>query len=343
MARVVVTGGAGFIGSNLTARLLREGHDVTLFDHLGRAHVHQNLAWLQGLSEAGRLQVVRADLADFPAVVAACAGTQRIYHLGGQVAVTSSLVDPRTDFLSNAYGTLNVLEAARLVGDNPIVLYSSTNKVYGDLRHLRVREEATRYAFVESDFGVSETEPLDLHTPYGCSKGAGEQYVRDYFRVYGIRTVVFRQSCIYGKRQFGSEDQGWVAWLTLASYFGKQITIFGDGKQVRDLLYVDDLLDVYGAAVAAIDQVAGEVFNVGGGPAHTVSVWREFGPLLQGLLGRSIPVQFAPWRPSDQRVFIADIRKARRLLGWEPRVSVPEGVSRLLSWIQAHPQLFEAA
>lgn len=342
MARILVTGGAGFIGSNLVARLLHQGHDVVVYDNLSRSGCEANVAWLNGVAAetAGTLHLVRGDVADFDTLQRAAEGAQRIYHLAGQVAVTTSVKDPRADFEANALGTFNVLEAARLVADNPIVLYSSTNKVYGGMEDVGVVEEATRYRYADLPFGVPETQPLDFHSPYGCSKGAGDQYVRDYHRIYGIRTIVMRQSCIYGYRQFGIEDQGWVAWFIIAALKGRPITIYGDGKQVRDVLFIDDLLDAYDAAIAHIDRTAGHVYNIGGGPENTMSIWAEFGPLLERLLGRAIPVTYADWRPGDQRVYISDIRKAERDFGWRPRIGVEEGVTRLFNWVRENMHLF---
>jgi CDP-paratose 2-epimerase len=240
----------------------------------------------------------------------------------------------------NALGTFNVLEAARLSGRNPIFLYSSTNKVYGGMEEVVVVEGEVTYSYQDYPQGIPESYPLDFHSPYGCSKGAGDQYVRDYARIYGLPTVVFRQSCIYGTRQFGVEDQGWVAWFLIAATTGQQITIFGDGKQVRDILWVDDLLDLYQTAVDRIDVAAGQVYNVGGGPQNTLSVWSELGPMLEALLGRKFAVARGDWRPGDQRIFVADIRKAEQELGWRPRVNREEGVRRLYEWVAANRSLF---
>ncbi|MBI4732162.1 MAG: GDP-mannose 4,6-dehydratase, partial [Chloroflexi bacterium] len=205
---------------------------------------------------------------------------------------------------------------------------------------VRVVEGATRWEYEGLPFGCSESQPLDFHSPYGCSKGTGDQYVRDYSRIYGLRSVVLRQSCIYGPRQFGVEDQGWVAWMVIAAVTGRQITIYGDGKQIRDVLFVDDLLDAYDAAIERIDRVKGQVYNLGGGPGNTMSIWTEFGPLLEKLLGSPIPVGRGDWRPGDQKVFVADIRKAERELGWKPKVGVEEGVGRLFEWVKENKKLF---
>ncbi len=331
----LITGGAGFIGANYAARLLARGERVTVYDNFSRRGADVNVQWLEDRAPRGALRVVRGDVRDAALLTAVTRDADVVVHLAAQVAVTTSVRDPRLDFEVNALGTFNVLEAARLAPKPPIVLYASTNKVYGGMEDVPVVEEATRYRYANLPHGVPETQPLDFHSPYGCSKGAGDQYVRDYARIYGLRTVVFRQSCIYGPRQWGIEDQGWVAWFVIAALTGRPITIYGDGKQVRDVLYIDDLLDAYDAAVDRIDAVAGQVYNIGGGPDHALSIWAEFGPLLERLLGRPIPVDYGPWRPGDQRVYISDIRKAQRELGWTPQVGVEEGVQRLVDWVRA--------
>lgn len=336
----LVTGGAGFIGSNLVHRLLRQGHQVTIFDNLSRSGCQQNIAWLQQQFGQDAFCLVQGDLTDFAALQRAATGVERIYHLAGQVAVTTSVKNPRQDFEANALGTFNMLEAARTVANDPIVLYASTNKVYGGMEDVSIVEEETRYRYADFPYGVAETQPLDFHSPYGCSKGAGDQYVRDYARIYKLRTVVVRQSCIYGYRQFGIEDQGWLAWFIIAALKGRPISIYGNGKQVRDALFIEDLLDGYEAVTENIDQVAGEVFNIGGGSENTISIWREFGPLLEDLLGCPIQVEYHTWRPGDQPVYISDIRKAERALGWKPRTPVAQGTECLYRWIYDNQQLF---
>lgn len=341
MARVfLVTGGAGFIGSNYVNRLLSRGEQVIIYDNLSRAGAPRNLRWLEETSGANAFRLVVGDVRDAESLATWTHQADVVIHLASQVAVTTSVLNPREDFEVNALGTLNVLEAARLSGRRPIILYASTNKVYGGMENLEVVEDQTCYRYASLPQGISEVEPLDFHSPYGCSKGAGDQYMHDYHRIYGLPTVVLRQSCIYGPRQFGIEDQGWVAWFVIAAVSGRPITIYGDGKQVRDLLYVDDLLDAYDAVLENIDQAAGKIYNLGGGVKNSISVWQEFGPLLEKLVGRSLPVVRRQWRPGDQRVFIADIRKARQELGWVPQVSVEEGVGRLVKWVQANKELF---
>jgi CDP-paratose 2-epimerase len=338
--KLLITGGAGFIGSNLADRLLQEGHQVTIFDNLSRSGCQANVAWQQEKYGQDNLKLVAADLTDFEALQRAAEGARRIYHLAGQVAVTTSVKNPRQDFEDNALGTFNAVEAARLVADDPIFIYASTNKVYGGMEKLAVVEQDTRYWYQDKPLGIAESQPLDFHSPYGCSKGAGDQYVRDYARIYGLRSVAMRQSCIYGYRQFGIEDQGWIAWFIIAALKKRPISIYGDGKQVRDILFIDDLLNAYEAACQQIDQVQGQVFNIGGGPANTMSIWFEFGPILTELLGRPVPVNFADWRPGDQRVYVSDIRKAEAVMGWRPEVPVEEGVTRLFRWIEANQNLF---
>ncbi|MCS7283516.1 MAG: GDP-mannose 4,6-dehydratase [Anaerolineae bacterium] len=329
----LITGGAGFIGINYAHRLICRGEEVTIYDNLSRPGVEKNLAWLRATHGECAFRFVTGDVRNFEQLRPFVQESDVVVHLAAQVAVTTSVMDPRTDFEVNALGTFNVLEAARLAGHNPIVLYASTNKVYGGMEDAAVVEEPTRYRYRDLPLGVPETWPLDFHSPYGCSKGAGDQYVRDYFRIYGLPTVVFRQSCIYGPHQQGMEDQGWVAWFIIAALTGKPITIYGDGRQVRDVLYIDDLLDVYDAAIARIHIAAGQIYNIGGGPQNTLAIWAEFGPMLERLLGRPIPVSYANWRPGDQRVYISDIRKAGRDLDWAPKVGVEEGIRRLYEWV----------
>ncbi len=337
--RYLITGGAGFIGSNYAHRLLERGEQVTIYDNLSRQGAAANLSWLQDRFGRDALDFVRGDVRNADLLAATAVGVDVIVHLAAQVAVTTSVNDPREDLEINILGTFNVLEAARRATKPPIVIYASTNKVYGGMEGVAIDELASRYAYRDFPMGIPETYPLDFHSPYGCSKGAGDQYVRDYARIYGLPTVVFRQSCIYGPRQFGVEDQGWVAWFIIAAQLGKPITIYGDGKQVRDLLYVDDLLDAYDAAVGGIEIARGQVYNVGGGPANQLSVWREFSPLLAELRGSEVPVARGDWRPGDQFIFVADIRKAARDLGWRPKIDVRTGIERLYAWVRDHEEL----
>jgi CDP-paratose 2-epimerase len=335
-----ITGGAGFIGSNYVSRLLERGEKVTIYDNLSRAGAPRNLAWLHEKFGKDAFRLTVGDVRDAAQVTVSSRETDVIVHLAAQVAVTTSVVKPREDFEINANGTFNVLEAARLNERKPVFIYASTNKVYGGMEDVLVTEDATRWRYADLPLGCPETQPLDFHSPYGCSKGAGDQYVRDYARIYDLPTVVLRQSCIYGPRQFGVEDQGWVAWMIIAAVTGRPLTIYGDGKQIRDVLHVDDLLNAYDLAIAKIETVRGRVYNLGGGPQNTMSIWTEFGPLLEKLLGKPVPVGHGDWRPGDQKVFVADIRKAEQELGWKPKISVEEGVGRLFEWVSKNKGLF---
>ncbi len=338
---VIVTGGAGFIGSNVAATFLRDGHRVTVFDNLQRPGSERNLAWLHSLPQAAELRFVQGDIRDADRVRSVIGGrnVHLVFHFAAQTAVTTSLVDPRTDLDVNIVGTHNVLEAMRLSRAlvPPMLFFTSTNKVYGALSHRAARETETRYVYADAELaqhGVSEQEPLDFHSPYGCSKGAADQYVHDYSRIYGLRTVVFRMSCIYGPRQFGNEDQGWVAHFMLAVAGGRPLSIYGNGKQVRDLLYVDDLVNAFKLAALHIESTAGHVYNIGGGPSNSVSIWAELRPRLEELSGRRLSASMGDWRPGDQPVYVSDTRLAQRDFGWQPRVSVDEGLRRLWRWAQ---------
>lgn len=336
----LITGGAGFIGSNYAARCISRGEKVVIFDNLSRSGSKRNLEWLKSTFGEKSFDLVVGDVRDAEAIRSTASSADRIIHLAAQVAVTTSVTDPRNDFEINANGTFNVLEAARASGRNPGFLYSSTNKVYGGMEDVKIVEKETRYDYADLPHGAAETQPLDFHSPYGCSKGCGDQYVRDYHRIYGLPTVVFRQSCIYGLRQFGIEDQGWVAWFVIAAITGRPISIYGDGKQVRDILFVEDLLNAYDAALHHLPEVAGEIFNVGGGRENTISIWLEFAPILEKLLGKKLNVSWGDWRPGDQPVYISDIRKAKQKLGWEPQVSAEAGISRLFEWVKQNRDLF---
>lgn len=340
--RILVTGGAGFIGCNLALEAIQSGHEVLIVDNLSRRGTTANLDWLRDSTAPHTFEFIQADVRDAHAMATAARRAEVIYHLAAQTAVTTSVVDPRTDFEANVLGTFNVLEAARASRVDPILIFSSTNKVYGALEQLEVAEGPTRYELSGIPLGVPETQPLDFHSPYGCSKGAADQYVRDYARIYGLRTVVFRQSCIYGRRQMGVEDQGWLAWFVIAAVTGKPITIFGNGKQVRDILDVDDLVRAFRMATEQIEVTAGEIYNIGGGPQNTLAIWSEFGPILRELLGAEIrPAGYEPVRPGDQPIFVADISKAKHDFGWEPRIGVQQGISRLVDWVRANRSLFE--
>lgn len=344
--RVLITGGAGFIGCNLAAHHLDRGNHVILLDNLSRPRTQHNLDWLRRKAEsngrAGCISFYHSDIRDFLRLhqIMAEAQPDLVVHLASQVTVTKSVLDPREDFEINALGTFNVLEAIRAQPRPPAMIYASTNKVYGGMEDVAVVLDGARYRYRDYPNGIAEDRPVDPKSPYGCSKCAGDLYTRDYARIYGLRTVVFRQSTIYGPHQFGLEDQGWLAWLMIATVTGRPITIYGDGKQVRDMLHVDDLIAAYDAAWERIDAVSGEVFNIGGGAANTLTIWSEAGPLLEALAGRTIPVTYAEWRPGDQRVFISDNSKAKRLLGWTPKIGIRDGARQLWDWVSENRALF---
>lgn len=330
---VLITGGAGFIGSNLAKYLLSQGSIVTIFDNFSRSNVEKNIPWLE--KQGGQLKVVKGDIRDSLAVTEVTKNKDYVFHEAAQVAVTDSVDDPQMDFDINAKGTLNVLDSVRLNSPQAILVYASTNKVYGGLERYKVSEIDGRYAFSEEALknGVSEEINLDFHSPYGCSKGSADQYVRDFSRIYGLKTLVFRQSCIYGPRQWGTEDQGWVFHFLKLAYQGSLIKIFGDGKQVRDLLFIDDLISAYERAIENIDQTAGQVYNVGGGNKNAVSLLDAI-KIIESELGIKIQNEFHAWRPGDQKVYISDYTKARNDFGWKPEVSVTEGLTRLLEWVK---------
>lgn len=337
--KALVTGGAGFIGTNLTTTLLEKGYEVIVFDSLIRRGSRKNLSWLLKNFRSPKLTVEKKDVRDFDSVKRAVSKVDLVFHLAAQVAVTSSVTNPRQDFEVNAQGTLNVLEAARLCGHKPMVIYASTNKVYGAMDSLRVGKGETRYSYLDFPCGISENFPLDFHSPYGCSNGAADQYTRDYQRIFGVPTVVFRQSCIYGPRQMGMEDQGWVAHFAICGELGRQITIYGDGKQVRDILYVDDLIDAYFAAVEKIKKSAGEIYNIGGGVANSLSII-EYLKILEAKLGKKVKIRFSDWRPGDQKVFISDNSKVEKELGWKIKNPYEKGLDKLLDWVKENKRLF---
>jgi CDP-paratose 2-epimerase len=332
--RVLVVGGAGFIGANLAHRLLSSGARVRILDSLARPGVERNLAWLAA-NHGDRLEPIHADVRDVAAVNEAVQGVSAVFHLAAQVAVTTSLVDPVHDFEVNARGTLNVLEAVRREETPPFVLFTSTNKVYGALEDVSLVDVGARYAPVDPGLrrGISEARGLAFHSPYGCSKGAAEQYVLDWAHTYGVPATVFRMSCIYGPRQFGTEDQGWVAHFLIQAMQGRPITLYGDGKQVRDILFIEDLLDAFLAARERPREVAGRAFNVGGGPGNTVSLV-ELIELVGELEGERPRVLLEDWRVADQRWYVSDPAALSELAGWAPRTGVREGVSRLHAWLR---------
>lgn len=338
MSTVLVTGGAGFIGVNTSLHFARKGWSVVVVDNLSRRGTSDNLAWLKAQAPVTH---ELCDIRDAQAIASVIRRYQPelLIHLAGQVAVTTSVINPREDFEINALGTFNVLEGVRQHAPGAFVINASTNKVYGKLAHLGVVERNGRYEYFDHPEGVAETEPLDFYSPYGCSKGVADQYTIDYARIYGLKTVTFRQSCIYGTRQLGIEDQGWVAWFAIAATLGKQLTIYGDGKQIRDVLDVRDLVAAYELAYVAKEKVSGRAFNIGGGPKNTMSLL-ELLMHLERVTARPIARSYAEQRPGDQPVFICDIRGAETAFGWRPAISVQHGVSNLVAWVQKNQELF---
>ena len=331
---ILITGGAGFIGTNLAHRLLSSGQPVLLLDNFLRPGVEKNLHWLRE-THGDLVQVEVPDVRNAAAIKSAVKRASQVFHFAAQVAVTTSLVEPIEDFEINARGTLNVLEAMRALPSPPPLVFTSTNKVYGGLADVKLMEKSNRYLPEDSQLranGISEARHLDFHSPYGCSKGAADQYVLDYARTFDLPAVVFRMSCIYGPHQFGTEDQGWVAHFLIRAIEGQPITLYGDGMQVRDVLFVEDLVDACLLAQQHMNYIAGQAFNIGGGPANTLSL-RELLDLISDLHGESPAVLFDEWRPADQRYYVSDTRKFQAATGWSPRVGVREGVERLYQWL----------
>jgi CDP-paratose 2-epimerase len=334
--KLLITGGCGFLGSNLAAHAVSQGLKLCVFDNLSRHGSQLNLTWLR---ESGRFEFVHGDTRnanDVSRVVQAF-GPDMVFHLAGQVAMTTSIANPRLDFETNALGTLNVLEAVRLHAPAAGIIYSSTNKVYGDLEQYRYEEGPRRYVCVDHPRGFSETVPLDFHSPYGCSKGAADQYLLDYHRIFGMKTAVFRHSSMYGGRQFATADQGWIGWFcqmaaeTRHEMRRAPFGISGNGKQVRDVLHAEDMVRLYFGAAAHIEALAGSAYNVGGGIENSLSLLELF-DLLEGLIGRPLQFTHGPARESDQRIFVADTRKIGEKLGWRPQVTAQQGIASMLAW-----------
>ena len=342
--KVLITGGCGFIGCNTADRFLKKGHDVVVFDNLSRNGTDKNLRWLR--EQGGSLTFIRGDIREYEQIRSAFEAhpdTDAVLHLAAQVAVTTSVTNPREDFEINALGTFNVLEALRETFgadlEKKFLLYASTNKVYGGMEDVAIHERNGRYEYKDLLQGVSESRLLDFHSPYGCSKGSADQYVVDYSRIYGLKTVSFRQSCIYGYRQFGVEDQGWVAWFIIAAMVRGKITVYGDGKQVRDVLFIEDLVDAYELALANRAIVSGKAYNVGGGPRNQLSLL-ELIAMIEERFGKKLEVSFDDWRPGDQRVFVGDISKIGKDLSWAPKRDVKQGVDLLIEWVRKNRDLF---
>jgi len=332
---LLVTGGAGFIGSNLADRFASEGHDVLVYDALARPGVDRNLEWLRK-KHPSKISAVIGDIRDETAVADAAGEAQAVFHMAAQVAVTTSLVDPREDFEINIRGTLNLLDALRQRNGQVPLIFASTNKVYGDLADVDLERTNDAYKPRDPsirDTGIGENRPLDFHTPYGCSKGAADQYVLDYARSFGIPTCVMRMSCIYGQRQMGTEDQGWVAHFLIRALQGEPITIYGDGCQVRDVLDISDAVNAYSAAWKRIDAVQGRAFNLGGGPKNGISL-RQLITHIEDVIGRPVETIYSDWRAGDQRYYVSDTRLITRELGLKPPVSWLKGVAALAGWLQ---------
>ena len=331
---ILVTGGAGFIGSNLADRLAGQGHDVLIYDVLARPGVEANLAWLRR-RHPDRITAVIADLRDRQALDRAASQARAVFHMAAQVAVTTSLSDPEQDFDVNLRGTFLLLEALRRQAVPPPIVFASTNKVYGNLADIALARDGDAYLPQDPtlrDYGIGEDRPLSFYTPYGCSKGAADQYVLDYARGFGVPACVLRMSCIYGPRQLGTEDQGWLAHFLYAVQAGRPISIYGDGRQVRDVLYVDDAVDAYIAAWERIADVSGQAFNLGGGPANAVTLLQILAEIAK-VTGRQADLRFSDWRPGDQRYFVADTRRATVALGLGRAVGWRDGLQRLARWV----------
>lgn len=332
---ILITGGAGFVGTNLAHRYLSAGTPVRVYDNFSRAGVEQNAQWLSD-THGDLVEIEEADVRDADRLHRALRGVGQVFHLAAQVAVTTSLVDPIADFEINARGTLNLLEAIRRCAAPPSLVFTSTNKVYGDLSDVPLRVRGHCYEPEDPAVrrqGIGESRPLDFHSPYGCSKGAADQYVLDYARTYGIPAVVFRMSCIYGPHQFGTEDQGWVAHFLIRALEGKPITLYGDGMQVRDILYVEDLVNAFVLAQDNINRLSSQAFNIGGGPENTVSLLSLL-RLIERAYGEAPPVRFEDWRPGDQRYYVSDTRKFKDATGWNAATDVTDGIERLAGWLR---------
>lgn len=337
MKNILIIGGAGFIGSNTANYFLNKGHSVTIIDDLSRKGSEFNIKWLKNNNKS--FDFVKCDIVnDLELLQLAIKNKEIIFHFAGQVAVTNSIENPNNDFMINALGTLNILENIRLFNNDAILLYSSTNKVYGNLANIETEIVNNKYQFTKLKKGINEETPLDFYSPYGCSKGSADQYVRDYARIYNLKTIIFRQSCIYGYRQMGIEDQGWLAWFTIASILNKQITIYGNGSQVRDILFIDDLVRAFDLAVST-HETYGEVYNIGGGPHSQLSLL-ELISILENKLDKTINKEFSDKRLGDQSIFICDINKAKLDFKWEPKINIEDGIESLIKWIRENKILF---
>ena len=338
---ILITGGAGFIGANATAHYLRKGYKVVVYDNLSRTGAKQNLDWLKNLK--GNFIFIKGDIRNYKKLFEVFKKYKPglILHLASQVTMVTSVTNPREDFEINALGTFNVLEALRKGTPKTSLIYSSTNKVYGEMTDIPIIETEKRYAYKDIK-GISENHNLDFHGPYGCSKGTGDQYTLDYARIYGLNTVSCRQSGIYGPRQFGIEEQGWLAWFCNALVFDKTVTIYGDGKQVRDVSYIDDLLRVFDFVSKNIKKTRGKAYNIGGGSKFSLSVWGLF-DILEKLSGKKLNYSFADWRAGDQKIYISDLTRAKKDFRWSPRVTPKEGIRKLYNWVSQNKSLIKKA
>jgi len=336
--KYLVTGGCGFLGSNLSSEIIRRDEELVVFDNLYRFGSSENLGWLK---KQGDFKFIHGDVRNINDIESVIKQEKPdvIFHLAGQVAMTTSLQNPRLDFEVNTLGTFNLLEAIRKYSPESIIIYSSTNKVYGDLEWVRYEEKETRYITPDFSNGFDESLKLDFHSPYGCSKGAADQYMLDYARMYNLKTVVFRHSSMYGGRQFATYDQGWVGWFCQKAIEIKNgmlkdpLAIHGTGKQVRDILYADDVVRLYFSATEHIDKAKGQAFNIGGGMENSLSLLELF-ETLEKQLGIEMRYKKLPWRESDQKVFVADIGKAKALLNWEPTINKNDGMQKILGWVR---------
>lgn len=335
--KYLITGGCGFIGSNLASEVIKRKEELIVLDNLFRTGSEKNLEWLKTL---GNFKFYNRDIRNYNDVenVVKKHKPDIIFHLAGQVAMTTSIEDPRLDFEVNALGTHNLLEAVRKYSNESIILYSSTNKVYGDFENLIFKEEKTRYISEQYPNGFDEKMPLDFHSPYGCSKGAADQYLLDYYRIFGIKTVVFRHSSMFGGRQFSTYDQGWIGWfckkaIEIKNNEIESFTINGNGKQVRDVLYADDVVDLYFKTIDNIDNTKGNVYNIGGGMENSLSLLELF-EILENELNIKMKYEKLPWRESDQKIFVADTTKIKKDTNWSPRIDKLEGIRKMLEWIE---------
>ena len=335
--RYMITGGCGFLGSNIASEILRRGDELVVLDNLSRPGSVQNLSWL---NSSGNLVFIHGDIRNMLDCSQAVQKYQPdvVFHLAGQVAMTTSLISPYHDFEVNTVGTLNMLEAIRIHCPMAVIIYSSTNKVYGDLDYLKYSETDTRYVANGFEAGIPESMSLSFATPYGCSKGAADQYIIDYYKMFGIRGVVFRHSSMYGGRQFATQDQGWVGWFCAQALnqrhgTGGDFTISGSGKQVRDILHAEDMVKLYLEATRCISHIAGNAFNIGGGVDNSLSVL-ELMKMIEVTIGFKPRVQHIAVRSSDQKYFVADIAKIQSAIGWKPLISKEEGIKKMMTWVE---------